>query len=339
MKKINKKLCSLALTVICAAIFMASGCEKKESLPDGDIPFTELSLTDINLIIDHDKVYEDQAVVINSNEELEKYIDCTEGNYPEIDFSRHSLVLATGVTLHVISGISGNLQRQSGEYQLDVALTTVQDANYMQRWRLALLTDKLGANSKVQVKSAASLEEEPDWEELTVGMYETDFYYRENGSKDCFKIKTDRLILKCRSVEDAKVLLEQDIFINASVHSDEIIAMIDPSQITLADLLQRQEVIDGIYAFETVFESMVIALKTQLYVKFTDGLTPEEALDRAGLTLYVASIELSNPWSMGYRIVFDVKLGDILRICRELHELGLVKVAEPSCYILTDIRY
>ena len=339
MKKINKKLCSHVLTVICIAIFMASGCEKKEGLPDGDVSFTELSLTDMNLIIEHNRIYEDQAVVINSSQELAKYIDCTDGNCPEIDFSRHSLVLATGITLHVISGISGNLQRQSGEYLLDVALTTVRDANYMQRWRMALLTDKLGADSSVKVKAVASLEEEHDWEELAVGTYETDFIYREDGSKQYFKIRTDHLILKCRSAEDAKALSEQDIFINASVHDDEIIAMIDPSQITLADLLQRQEVVDGIYTFETMFEGIIIALQTLLYVKFTDGLTPEEVLYRAGLTRYVVSIELFNEWSMGYYILLNVKLGDILRICRELHELGLVKVASPSYYILTDLRH
>ena len=64
-----------------------------------DIPFEEYSLEGtscqwINLNYNNGN---SNLIIINSTEELINYVSCTEGSYPEIDFSKNTLLLAYGV--------------------------------------------------------------------------------------------------------------------------------------------------------------------------------------------------------------------------------------------------
>jgi hypothetical protein len=69
----------------------------------------------------------------------------------------------------------------------------------------------------------------------------------------------------------------------------------------------------------------------KIYAGFK-GFSPEEALGKAGLTENVVEIELCDADRKGYDVTLDVKLSDILRICRNLYESGLCEWAEPSFF-------
>ena len=114
--------------------------------------------------------YNDEVIVINSREELENYILCTHaGMYPDmvekdtfpaIDFSTHTLLLASGSAGYAISSIAKNLQQVSaGKFQLDVAIE-LNDTPIYERWIIALLTGKLGEESIVELNVALCDEEE-----------------------------------------------------------------------------------------------------------------------------------------------------------------------------------
>ena len=167
---------------------------------------------------------------------------------------------------------------------------------------------------------------------ITAVMFgQSDFYYSERGEKNYFKTRTDKMILRTGSAAEAKALSMDASFLSARVHTDVVTVTVDALRTNREVLMQRRGVTDAAYALESD-DGILIYLKNQIYVKFKDGLVPEEVLRKVGLIESVESILLSNPWSMGYRIRLNVKLGDILRICRDLYESGLVKCAEPSSY-------
>jgi uncharacterized repeat protein (TIGR02543 family) len=87
-----------------------------------EIPFTEYSLEGTfcqwkNLN------YDNKIIVINSNEKLENYINCSDGNFQEIDFSKYTLLLANGTTRKGIYKINKNiLQLSINKYKLDIEI-------------------------------------------------------------------------------------------------------------------------------------------------------------------------------------------------------------------------
>ncbi|MDR2968478.1 MAG: S8 family serine peptidase [Tannerellaceae bacterium] len=62
-------------------------------------------------------------------------------------------------------------------------------------------------------------------------------------------------------------------------------------------------------------------------------LRRKEALEKAGLAENIIKIELYDADRNGYDVTLDVKSSDILRICRDLYESGVVTCAEPSCFM------
>jgi len=114
--------------------------------------------------------YNDEVIVINSREELENYILCTQAGiypdmvekdtFPAIDFSNHTLLLANGSAGYAISSLAKNLQQVSaGKFQLDVAIE-LNDTPIYERWIIALLTGKLGEESIVELNVTLCDEEE-----------------------------------------------------------------------------------------------------------------------------------------------------------------------------------
>jgi hypothetical protein len=100
--KIMKKtlLQTAAILLILAGMIIACGKEKEEEKTI-EIPFTEYSLIGTSCQWSN-LGYDGKLIVINSNAELENYVICTDGAFPEIDFSKNTLLLASGCT---ISGI------------------------------------------------------------------------------------------------------------------------------------------------------------------------------------------------------------------------------------------
>jgi hypothetical protein len=66
-----------------------------------EIPFEKYSLKGTsckwtNLSYPYQFHDDAELIIINSNEELENHVSCIEGSYPEIDFSKHTLLLVNG---------------------------------------------------------------------------------------------------------------------------------------------------------------------------------------------------------------------------------------------------
>ncbi|MCL2326872.1 MAG: hypothetical protein FWC39_00005 [Bacteroidetes bacterium] len=126
---------------------LLSGCKKEEF-----IEFTEFQLFEFGCNWKNTK--QDEVIIINSTTELEKYTDCTYGEYPEIDFSKHTLLLASGCTSSGIHCISAKeLQQLSAKkYKLNVEIT-LNDAAAVEKWTIALITNKLSNTSKIKLNT------------------------------------------------------------------------------------------------------------------------------------------------------------------------------------------
>jgi len=95
---------------------------------------------------------EGELIVINSNEEFNnyRYIVCPDNNDPGIDFSKESLLLATGYTTKYVSGILKDLQQFSPtHYQLDIDVQLM-NAGHSDEWFIALVTSKLEKESTIE---------------------------------------------------------------------------------------------------------------------------------------------------------------------------------------------
>lgn len=143
-----------------------------------------------------------------------------------------------------------------------------------------------------------------------------------------FNIRKDKVILKCKSVDDAETLNAGYFFISAYNLAEWVIATINPSKVKLNDILQRQEVHSVTYGFEHSVGTLQYP-KNQIYVKFSDGISHEEAFYKMGLSESVEAMELYNPNSNLYKITLE----NILQICRNLFESGLFTCAEPSSFL------
>jgi len=95
--------------------------------------------------------YDDKLIVVDSKEELENYISCKEGNYPEFDFSKHTLLLASGQTGDGIVKFSERiLQLPENEYRLEIDIL-LNDAYNSPPWVSALIVNKLNKESNVEL--------------------------------------------------------------------------------------------------------------------------------------------------------------------------------------------
>ncbi len=95
-------------------------------------------------------------IIINSKEALEGYIECTGGsNYPEIDFSKYTLLLASGTTPNGISSMSKSLQQFSTRYVLNVKLS-LNDEVITQQWCTAFITSKLNDKNSIELDEVFS---------------------------------------------------------------------------------------------------------------------------------------------------------------------------------------
>jgi len=95
--------------------------------------------------------YNNSIIIINSEEELKKYINCSNTNYPEIDFSKHTLLLANGRSPNTIYELSKHLlQPSKNKYRLDIEIRQT-DSNGDGSWVVALIANKLSEESNVEL--------------------------------------------------------------------------------------------------------------------------------------------------------------------------------------------
>jgi len=146
---------------------------KNDADPDGlvewrfvpiEIPFEEYSLSKTMCVLTNlTHPFDFELILINNNEELEQYIVCAEENYPEIDFSKHTLLLANGIVFsdlghtEIVGNINKNLQQLSvNGYKLNVEIELAGHTvtSVVECWHFAIIINKLSAESTVELNVA-----------------------------------------------------------------------------------------------------------------------------------------------------------------------------------------
>ena len=110
-------------------------------------------------------VRENEIAIINSHEELGRYLVISCPDLPPIDFSKQTLLLASGMVPGYIycfgqhPPISSLLQLYPNKYKLDIELRSSNESNNS-KWIIALLVDKLCDNSSVELNTTTLFDEE-----------------------------------------------------------------------------------------------------------------------------------------------------------------------------------
>ena len=147
--------------------------------------------------------------VVNSCEEMKRYLsememeESASDDCPDIDFTKQTLLLASGIATSGLSGIAGKLQQLSpAEYRLDVALT-LNRATIVEPWVIAFITDKLEEENTVglnatEVKGGDNESLVGTWQ--LIGYVETgteqikEFGISENGRRYCVQFSADNTV-------------------------------------------------------------------------------------------------------------------------------------------------
>ncbi len=141
----------LKLTVM--LLLLAGGlgsCDKDENNPT-EIPFTDYSLEGTSCRWTN-LGYDEKVIIINSDEELKNYIACEGENYPDIDFSQSTLLLASGYTSGVIQSYATTfLQNPESGYTLKVSLY-VGIIDVMVKWQVPIRIQKISNIENVVLK-------------------------------------------------------------------------------------------------------------------------------------------------------------------------------------------
>ena len=125
-------------------------CEKENPV---EIPFTEYSLVGTSCQWKNLN-YDNKLIIINSNKDLEKYVNCMDGDsYPEIDFSKHTLLLANGRTHSNVNSknIVHLTQYSSRKYDLEIVVR-MGTGGLAEAWTLAILVPKVSSRANVTLK-------------------------------------------------------------------------------------------------------------------------------------------------------------------------------------------
>ena len=114
-----------------------------------EVLFTEYSLVGISC---QGKSFEsNKVIVINSNEDWENYITCSDGSYPEFDFTKYTLLLAGGKGTSGIAALEKQFKQISAsEYSLYVDITR-NAAAIPQGWGISIKVQKLPLNAVVTI--------------------------------------------------------------------------------------------------------------------------------------------------------------------------------------------
>ena len=118
-----------------------------------DIPFREI-VYNSTCFCPWTNIQLGQVIIINSDEELKKYKNCTCGNFPKIDFSKQSLILFDDISpkqyIHIAKTIT---QLSSKEYKIDVRMPLINKCVGNCRWNIGLLIKKINENSKIEINT------------------------------------------------------------------------------------------------------------------------------------------------------------------------------------------
>jgi hypothetical protein len=143
-KDMRKIILQITAILLILAGMVSCGKEKEEPI---EIPFTEYSLNENCSWCDFEN---DTIAIINTENDLKRYINCYD--YPEIDFTKNSLLLIGGISYHGGFYITNTICLTSNGY--DITVLFHYDTNVPQvitYWHVALLIDKIYLNTQVNL--------------------------------------------------------------------------------------------------------------------------------------------------------------------------------------------
>ncbi|MDR0763069.1 MAG: S8 family peptidase [Bacteroidales bacterium] len=166
---------------------------------------------------------------------------------------------------------------------------------------------------------------------ISIGLFaQTDFFYSKDGKKEEFKIRKDKVLVKTKSLSDAKRISEQAIFRTAyNLNDERVIATIDTLKVDAEKLKQSQDIIDASYFLEYT-DGTLQSTTNQIFVKSKNGLTIKQAIDKTKLKEIVETIELIDVTHEIYLITLKINIDEVLGLTRILFESGCFEFAEPS---------
>jgi hypothetical protein len=156
------------LCTLIVGLFVITGCIKDKSVVSTggekggrgetpeypiEIPFTEYSLLETPcqwVQMDDEEYVEPHVIIVNSDKELENYIACWEGSYPEIDFAKQTLLLARGISSCSAYAVCNSLQQlseQSYEMKVDYFLGVLGVGT----WYTPIIVNKLNKECTVEL--------------------------------------------------------------------------------------------------------------------------------------------------------------------------------------------
>ena len=99
-----------------------------------------------------DLAYNNMVVIINSNEELNQYATCMSNDYPTIDFSKYTLLLAHGkAPSSVINANCNSLQQFSEKnYKMNVNIS-IGYATVISNWQVPIVINKLDEGCAIEL--------------------------------------------------------------------------------------------------------------------------------------------------------------------------------------------
>lgn len=134
-------------TASCTVIVTAKTEQEPESQGE-DVPFKVYSARWANLD------YFGKILVIDSDKELKKYVV---GDYPPVDFAKHTLLLTRDVATNGINKINAKLTRYDDEYWLSILVKKNMTA-VVQGWHLAVIIPKLSEQERVKLNIKYQME-------------------------------------------------------------------------------------------------------------------------------------------------------------------------------------
>ena len=139
-------------TLICATTVAVT--KHAETIPESpvELPYAEYSLSGTSCEWNFTKEDSD-IIVVNSREELEKYIVCDgECTAPSVDFEKHSLVIAHGGCTNGIHqiGVSKFVKFADEKYGLYIDIV-MGWTDAPELWTYAIITDKLNGQNSVEL--------------------------------------------------------------------------------------------------------------------------------------------------------------------------------------------
>ncbi len=148
---IMKKLLNLLCVCVLTGVFCTACAEPK--FEERDVPFVVYysgGSGDIPNVDFYHLIWSGiETLIINSDEELE---ECFTYEPPVVDFSKKTLIVACGPTIHGVyeANIKSLRQSAKSKFKLQVEVT-LGETDAEEGWAIVLITDKIKGSSKFEI--------------------------------------------------------------------------------------------------------------------------------------------------------------------------------------------